>query len=127
MTHTTGYQLPVPSNELDGGVEFRDLGETVTISFTFRRNGSKHRGAIEFGKVRAYRFRAEVHCTAEQVGSAYDTLVEVTESSWAAEIRGDTALRWRDTWTLRHFMIYIDSNGCYEVLADTWEPSEVEV
>jgi hypothetical protein len=127
MIHTTGYELPVPSTSLDGAVEVRDLDAGVTISFDFWRDGKKHRGAIEFRKVRAYRFRAEIHCTAEQVEDAYDTLVEVKESSWAAEIRADTEPRWRNTWVLRHFMIYFDSDGCYELLADAWEASEVEV
>jgi hypothetical protein len=48
-------------------------------------------------------------------------LVEVESSPWVNEMRSDTSERWRDTWQMHHYMIYLDSAGCFEVIAESWE------
>lgn len=108
----TGYQLPVPSTDLLGSVELEGSGRCVSIRFKYLRDGERRRGSLTFDKVRAYRHRAEVHCTAEQIESGYDQLVEIEGSPWASELRRDATAVWRDYWQLRHLLIYLDSNGC---------------
>ena len=119
-TRIKHYVLPVPSTDLDGPVRLEDDGSQVTLSFECAASGKRVVGRLRFGKVRAYRHRAEVYCTAWHIEDAYDTLVEVQSSRWAEEIRSQTSRGWTEEWTLRHFMIYLDSAGCYELLADYW-------
>jgi len=85
-----------------------------------RRGTGQYRGGARFEKVRAYRFRAEGHCTAWHAGGAYDTVAEVTESDWASELAAAEPAETRGSWEMRHFMIYIDSAGCFEVVAQAW-------
>ena len=120
MLTPVGFELPVPSTALEGSILFVDKGAEVTLVARFRENGKGRRTELSFSKVRAYRQRAEVHCTPAHIEGAYDTLVEVRESAWVAELLRDTPDRWRKAWLMRHFMIFIDSSGCYEVVAENW-------
>jgi len=36
------------------------------------------------------------------------------------EIRADTAEQWRDEWEMHHYMIYLGSVGCFEIIAESW-------
>lgn len=66
------------------------------------------------------RKRAERCATAWHIEEAYDTLVEVEDSSWAEEIRADTSAHLRDAQKYKHYLIYLDSAGAFEVIADSW-------
>jgi hypothetical protein len=66
------------------------------------------------------RKRAERCCTAWHIEGAYDTLVEVVDSRWVEEMRVDTAEPFRDKWATHHYMIYLDSVGCFEIIAESW-------
>ena len=111
-------EISMPSTEINN-VTLADDGGTVTLNFALP---PRHRGAergITFDGVRAYRHRAESHCTAWHV-EAYDTLTEVRESAWVADLRGATPDDQRDLFPMHHYMIYLDSAGCYEVVAADW-------
>src|SRR4029077_15664102 len=108
-SNTTEYQLPVPSTALRGTVEVHDTGGAVAMRFGFRRGERSFRGSITFRRVRAYRHFQEIHCTVPQIQPAYDKLIEVDNSPWAAEVRSNTNRRFWDQWILRHYMIYLDS------------------
>jgi hypothetical protein len=73
-------------------------------------------GGLRFLRVRAYRYRAEGHCTIWHIHDAYDTLVEVEDSEWVAELLADEATG--TEWDIHHFLIYIDDSGAYEVAAE---------
>jgi hypothetical protein len=84
------------------------------LRFGFERADVAYRGGLRFEKVRAYRHRAEAHCTVWHVEGVYDTLAEISDSEWASELKAaDTSRRWE----IRHFMIYVDSSGSYEIVA----------
>lgn len=51
---------------------------------------------IQFSRVAAARKRAERCCRVWHIDGAYDTLVEVEDPPWVAEIRADTREQWRD-------------------------------
>jgi hypothetical protein len=34
---------------------------------------------------------------------------------------------WRDKWEMHHYMIYLDSAGCFEVIAESWQSLTDEV
>lgn len=112
--------LPVPSTSFTTDPTFLHPGGTVELRYEFERAGLAFGGGILFERVRAFRFRGESHCTTWHLESAYDTLVEVTESDWVSELLAAEPSETWGRWKIRHFLIYIDSAGAYEVAAASW-------
>jgi hypothetical protein len=113
----TLYQVPLPSTAFEGDASL--CGHV--LRFQYHRDGAPYRSGIRFNRTAASRARAERCCTAWHIEEAYDTLVEVEGSTWVAEIRADTQEMWREKWEMHHYMIYLDSAGCFEVIAESWE------
>jgi hypothetical protein len=116
------YVIPVASTSFTNAAYF-DWGHQrilPAIRFTYQNDGVKHQGGIEFSRVAASRTRAERCCKVWHIEGAYDTLVEVEDSPWVEEIRADTAAQWRNEWEMHHYMIYLDSVGCFELIAESW-------
>lgn len=112
--------LPVPSTSITSHVRFEYPGGDALLRFDFYRDETPYATGIRFEKVRAYRFRAESHCTAWHINGVYDTLAEVTGSDWVAELHmAESPSAW-GRWEIHHFMIYVDSAGCFEVAAGSW-------
>lgn len=111
--------LPVPSTALLADPTFYDPGGDAELRYEFDRDGAVVRGGFRFEQVRAFRFRAEGHCTVWHV-DAYDTLVEVTPSDWVGELRAAQPAEARTNWEIHHFLIFIDGAGAYEVAAASW-------
>jgi hypothetical protein len=110
--------LPVPSTYVDR-VTFNDDDGSARLRFTYERGDLEEVGEFAFDWVRAYRHRAESHCTEWHI-DAYDRLVEVEDSEWVAELLDAMPEDMRGLFVMRHFMIYMDSVGCYEVIARSW-------
>ena len=113
-------ELPAPSTSFTGEPIFEHPGGDAFLRFEWRRGTHPIRGGLRFEKVRAYRFRAEGHCTAWHVEGAYDVLTEVLESQWVADLRAVDPAQTRGSWDIHHFMLYVDSAGCYEVASAAW-------
>lgn len=96
-------------------VAFTDFGGDAELKFSYERDGSLHAGALRFHHVRAYRFRNEHYCTVWHIEGAYDTLVEVEQSDWIDELVATEQGGW--AWRVRHFLIFIDGAGAYEIAA----------
>jgi hypothetical protein len=111
-------EVPVPSTGFTTEAYYD--GQAEAIRFSYEKEGAPFQSGIKFSRVAAYRERAERCCTAWHIEEAYDTLVEVEGSPWVDEIREDTQELWRDTWAMHHYMIYLDSTGCLEVIAESW-------
>jgi hypothetical protein len=48
------------------------------------------------------------------------SLAEVMDSDWVGELEAaEHAGRW-GSWEMQHFLLYIDSEGCFEVVAQSW-------
>jgi hypothetical protein len=116
----TGYTIPEPSTAMYSDVIQTFSGSTLTLRFDYDRNGDIFHSGIQFYNVRAYRFRSESLCTAWHIEDAYDTLVEVKDSDWVMEVRKAMPLDKRDLADTRHYMIFLDNTGCYEVIAEVW-------
>lgn len=112
--------LPTPSTAMTSDVELVRTGGSAEIRYEFDRNGDLLRGVIRFHRVRAGRWRAEGHCTVWHVQDCYDTVAEVEESEWVQELRTAQKPNSRP-WVMRHFMIYLDSAGCFEFVAESAE------
>jgi len=114
------YTLPIPSTSFSTEAYFFGAGISPAICFAYENDGVEQQCEIQFNHVAAMRKRSERCCTAWHIEGAYDTLVEIEGSSWLEEIRADTSEEWRDKWKMHHYMIYIDSAGCFEVIAESW-------
>lgn len=114
--------LPAPSTsfESDPTFTYPTEGGGAELRYEFERDGVLVRAGISFEKVRAFRFRAESHCTLWHVEGAYDTLVEVAQSAWVNELRTSEPKFTGGRWEMRHYMIYVDSGGAFEVVAASW-------
>jgi len=110
------YEVPVPSTEFEGTTSVCN----GVIRFQYYRDTVLRRSGIEFKRVAATRTRAERCCTAWHIEGNYDKLVEIEGSPWVEEVRADTAERWKNKWEMHHYMIYLDSAGCFEVIAESW-------
>lgn len=50
--------------------------------------------------------------------------MEIENSAWVEEIQADMAALLKltgETRELHHYMIYLDSSGTFEVIAESWE------
>jgi hypothetical protein len=112
--------LPVPSTSFVSDPTFTNPGGVAELSYEFQREGVLVRSGLRFERVRAFRFRAEGHATIWHLQGAYDTLVEVVSSDWAKELLDAEPRETSGRWTIRHFLIYVDSAGAYEVAAESW-------
>jgi len=115
------YQPPVPSTDFSTDASLCLEGAFPTIRFSYCRGKDAKRSGIRFTRVLATRTRSERCCTEWHIQGAYDTLVEVPDSSWVDDLRADIPVRWRDEQEMHHYMIYLDSVGCFEVVAAAWE------
>jgi hypothetical protein len=114
------HTVPVPSTSFITEAYWDGKGASPAIRFGYEKDGVEYQSGIEFRRVLAMRKRAERCCTAWHIEGAYDTLVEVQGSPWVQEMRADTNAQWRDKWETHHYMIYLDSVGCFEAIAETW-------
>jgi hypothetical protein len=115
------FSLPYPSTAAVRGPTLVDEGRRLRFSLICDDEGRERYASVLFIKPRAFRKRAETYCTAWHVKETYDTVCEVDDSEWVAELRRDAVPEWRDRWVMRHFMIYVDGFGCLEVIAESAE------
>lgn len=115
-----GPLSPPPSAYTEDAV-FTHPGGDAELRCTYERDGALFIGGLRFRRVRAYRFRAEGHCTPWHIEDAYDTLVEVEQSEWIGELLADEPSETGGHWKIRHFLIFIDGAGAYEVAAEDVE------
>lgn len=115
------WPLSPPPSAFTERVVLSHPGGDVQLQCTYERSGSMYVGGFRFHRVRAYRFRAESHCTPWHIDEAYDTLVEIEASDWVRELLAAAPSEVRGQWNVRHFLIYVDSAGAYEVAAEDVE------
>jgi hypothetical protein len=113
------FELPFPSTSIIGGPTLCTDGADLLLSMEFDDEGARRSASLRFLKQRAFRTRSEIYCTAWHVTDDYDIVCEVQDSDWVQELRSDSVPEWRDYWSMHHFMIYVDSFGCLEVVAES--------
>jgi hypothetical protein len=114
-------EIPVASTSFMRDVTLSFDGASLRLQFEFQQNGRTREGSLVFRGARAHCHRAEGVSTAWQVEDAYDTICEVAGSAWLSEVLELSNSRGHPDPDLRHFMIYLDSAGSFEVLARSWE------
>ena len=102
-----------------GDPSLRTDGGDLLVSMDFDDAGQRRPACLRFVKQRAFRKRSETYCTSWHVEDTFDTVCEVQESDWVQELCMAAQPEWRDRWVMRHFIIYVDSFGCLEVVAES--------
>lgn len=113
------FSLPCPSTAVMRGPDLAADGGDLLLSMDFDDDGQKRSAYLRFVKQRAFRKRSETYCTSWHIKDAYDTVCEIRDSDWVDELRAAAVPEWRDYWVMRHFMVYVDSFGCLEVIAES--------
>ena len=114
------FELPVPSTESIHDARLNQFGKVVILRFDYYRDSKAKRSGIRFGEVMALKTRGERACTSWHI-RPYDKLTEVVDSEWAQQMMVELPSQYRSSFEHRHFMIYLDSSGCFEVLAKDFE------
>ena len=91
-------------------------GGRVELRCVFERLGSLYAGGLAFGQVRAVKYLAERHTYPWHLWEGSGVLVEVENSEWVRELRAAQPGS-SDEWDPRHFAIYVESFGAYEIAA----------
>lgn len=119
MAKTPLFTLPMPSTTLvSGPIMSFDVADML-LSMNFDDIEQQCVAVIRFRKVRAFCKRAELHCSLWHSQGTYDQLCEILPSAWVDDLRASTVEDRRELWTMRHFMIFVDSYGCLEVVGES--------
>lgn len=116
MTASTVWQLPTRSQEFEKGPRIRqDTDERFVIAYDFElENGAYGWEELIFIGTVAFCFTASQHCTTDAV-DAFDRLLDLGRTDWLKTIHQAPS-------DVRHYRIYFDDVGCYEVLAAGFVP-----
>lgn len=102
-----------------------DMGSAFVISFKYSTDQADDVAAeIHFRRPSAYRWIRHVLVANDQDREgAFNAVLEVEPSQWAEELRELERVRGyvRPGAAIRHFAVYFDDEGLYEVLADSFE------
>lgn len=115
------FTLPEPSTSSVSGVRLEYPGGVLRLYFDYDRDGVIYNSGLLFKNVRAHIHTADSHCVAWKIEKSYDSLVKITGSKLVKELLESTVEDQRDSWVLNHYMIYFDSDGCYEIVAEDWK------
>ncbi|GIW83444.1 MAG: hypothetical protein KatS3mg105_5251 [Gemmatales bacterium] len=113
------YELPVCSTNAVSDPKVWVFGKVVTLYFDYYVDGHKRRSGIRFVSTIAFRTTNERY---GRVGSHYDRLTEYLDSDWLKELKAHASNHYRDDLErYRHFGIFLDSAGTFEVLSLDFE------
>jgi hypothetical protein len=117
------YVLNFPSTSKTSGVNLIYPGGELDLRYEYYndKDDEIYRGGIRFHKVRALTQTAEIYCSAWKIEHSYDTLVKIVNSPWVEDLRSNPPDDLKYSWEMNHYMIYFDSDGCYEIVAASWE------
>jgi hypothetical protein len=115
------YTVPVCSTGFTKEAFLDCSGISPTLRYAYETGAGECSSGIVFKQVSAFRKRSERLSRVWHMDKAYDTLVEIEKSSWVAELANDVPEPYRADWKPHHYMIYLDSVGCFEFLAQSWE------
>jgi hypothetical protein len=113
------FSLPCASTYVIEGPTLVDEKRGLLLSMVCDDDGRNRAFGVLFIKPRAFRKREEIYCTSWHVYAVYDTVCEIRGSDWVDELRAAAVPEWRDYWVMRHFMVYVDSFGCLEIVAES--------
>jgi len=86
--------------------------------FDENRNDETFTGSLIFESTISHKHTSEKFL--RTIGGAYDTLIEVCDSEWIAEL-SKISPEWAEVWKPRHYAIFLDGYGLYEFLAKDYK------
>ena len=111
------WEFPVPSTCIaEGGVKLIYPGGDAWLLFDYydeSKEDAVFNSGILFDAVQAHRHASEKFQFSSE---AQDTLVEIKDSEWVAQLR-EKNKKIADFWNIKHYAIFLDSNGLYEFIA----------
>lgn len=115
------FPISPPPSSYTFDVRLGTVGHTATLSYTSEHEGLEVARAIRFSRTRAYRYRAESHCTVWHVENCYEELAMVPESSWVQELMADYSHSKPLGYSVSHYIVFVADDGCYEFAAEAAE------
>jgi hypothetical protein len=119
----TVWTLPGYSQEFHESPQITVLRRTAMLKYTMiGASGEVESASITFRGVHWFCFTRDYSCTPEQI-QAYDKIVEITPSQCVEQLvsRRPKAV---PTAPVKHYRIYFDDVGCYDIAAEDLEASE---
>lgn len=111
-------QLPFSTAESEEGPVVEHRPGRLTLRYDAESESGVVWTALRFALVLAIRFTPDPACDAWMV-EAYSKVCEVEDSTWLVSLRSIAASRGIVlSASARHFVIYFDHVGCWEVLAE---------
>jgi len=121
------WEFPVPSTCLaDGGVKLIYPGGDAWLLFDYydeKKDDTIFNSGIVFDAVQAHRHSSEKFT--KFIFEAYDYLVEIVNSEWVNQLR-EINKEIADYWNIKHYAIFLDSNGLYEFIARSYKIMETK-
>ena len=116
------HALEYPITSTIGASVIND-GGTLTLNIEYARDDAYcYYSGFKFSKIRAYRYKADAYCSLWEIEFSSCTLIEVLESRWIKELRSKSMYgKDDDCFIMRHFMFSFDEEGCFEIIAGSWE------
>lgn len=119
------WEFPVPSTNIWKGVHLFYPGADVYLLFDYvvdvAGNSEIKNSGIVFEGVMSHKHTSEKFLTS--LMNSYDTLVEIVDSDWVKQFY-KINFKIAAYWNLKHYAIFLDSNGLYEFLARGYEVLE---
>lgn len=113
------WEFPVPSTTIgDTKLIYNGCDEWLLFDYY---DGSKDEilnSGIVFDAVQAHRHSCELFTPSWM--DAYDYLVEVVDSEWVKQLE-QINKEIADFWKIKHYAIYLKSNGLFEFIARGYE------
>ncbi len=114
------WELPEPSGWVGQPAKIETDGSTATLTISQSKDNLC---VVSFEGVRAIRHNVEQLADPKVVGTNYDRLAEVTDSPWLAEMVQLAEARGGWDRPMKHFAIFLDGGGSYELIAESWRVS----
>ncbi|MFN0017496.1 MAG: hypothetical protein ACKVP0_04495 [Pirellulaceae bacterium] len=95
-------------NDTDGCLEFK---------YSDGKTGKPSIGQLKFPHVMSFRFRDEMRSLGF-FSESYDSVAEVLNSEWLAELEKIEPAKIHKLWKRRHFAVFLSSCGFFELIAD---------
>ena len=121
------WEFPVPSTCIaEGGVKLIYPGGDAWLIFDYideNKNDAVYNSGIVFDAVQAHRHSSEKFI--KSLLGAYDCLIEIIDSVWVAQLK-ELNKEKADYWNIKHYAIFLDSNGLYEFIARDYKILETK-
>ena len=113
------WQFPVPSTAIEGTKLIYPGGDAWLLFDYYDENQDAiFNSGLMFEAVQAHRHSSEMF-TVSLMG-AYDCLVEIVDSEWVKELN-EINKQTADFWGIKHYAIFLKSNGLFEFIARGYE------